>query len=551
MPGEIATFLLGAQGGDEDAFARLYAATNPVLVRYLRSIGVDDAAGVALASWPTLLHRLPACTADDDDWFELAVGAARETATAGGSPALGTTAPSSPAPSSPAPPNPGQAAAGATPDATTTAPGADPVDTGVAVLQACGRDSADVLAMAVVAGLGRDSMARLTGEEPTAVLELVRRGQYRLTLPLEELYAAMAAPARPDELADAAVVQGLFGDESRGAAPPVVPGVPAGAAAAAGLAAVAPVTLTPVAGASLTEPSVVDLLTWQTPAAGPTLVRAVPPRGTREASRGARAGAGAAAWVIALGGVGAAAAMSGLLPAVVDNLFRGPVNRPVVTAQGPVVPGPTASGGGPTVTPPGVEPTKPGTQPGTQPGEPPVGGGTVEPVGLSGTGTGSTVVISTAAFTTPAGGGTNPAGGSSGGPAGSATPPPATSGGGTVIGGGTVTGGGTTTGGPVTGSGKPIPGTANGHTPAKTDAAAAKAQAKAAAAAARAQAKAAKAAAKARAQADKAAKAKAKAKAAKAKAAKVKAAKAKTAQAKAAKAKTSKAGTQTQGKKKA
>ena len=69
MPGEIATFLLGAQGGDEEAFARLYAATNPVLVRYLRSVGVEDAAGAALETWPTLLRRLPACPADDDDWF--------------------------------------------------------------------------------------------------------------------------------------------------------------------------------------------------------------------------------------------------------------------------------------------------------------------------------------------------------------------------------------------------------------------------------------------------------------------------------------------------
>ncbi|HET8766954.1 MAG TPA: hypothetical protein VFM86_06465 [Pedococcus sp.] len=540
MPGEIATYLLGAQGGDEDAFARLYAATNPVLVRYLRSIGVGDAAGVALASWPTLLGRLPACPADDDDWFELAVGAARETATAGGSPALGTSAP--PVPSrEPA----GSTPAAAAPAAAGAAPGAAAVDAGVAALQACGPDSADVLAMAVVAGLGRDSMARLTGQEPTAVLELVRRGQYRLTLPLEELYAAMAAPARPDELADAAVVQGLFGDTGRAAAVPPAPGAVPGAQTGPGPAAVAAVTLTPVAGAALTEPSVVDLLTWQTPAAGPTLVRPVPPRGAREASRGARAGAGAAAWVIALGGVGAAAAMSGLLPAVVDNLFRGPVNRPVVTAQGPVVPGPTASGGGPTVTPPGVEPTKPGTQPGTQPGQPPVGGGTVEPVGLTGSGTAGTVVISTAAFTTPAGGGAAPTGGSSGGPAGSSTPPPATSGGGVVVGGGTVTGGGTTTGGAVTGSGKPITGTANGHTPTRTAAAAARAQAKAAAAAARARAKAERAAAKARAQAEKAkaakaAKAKA-AKAAKAKAAKAKAAKAKAAKAKAAKAKAAKA----------
>src|SRR5689334_10333456 len=125
VPGEIATYLLGAQGGDEDAFARLYAATNPVLVRYLRVVSDQDAAALALATWPTLLRRLPACPADDDDWLELAVGSAREAAAAG-----------TPVARAQVQPHPGTATGAAA-----------QVDEAVEALRACGPESAEVLAM--------------------------------------------------------------------------------------------------------------------------------------------------------------------------------------------------------------------------------------------------------------------------------------------------------------------------------------------------------------------------------------------------------------------
>src|SRR5688572_2048704 len=138
--------LHGVQGGDEGAFARLYAETNPVILRYLRVLSEHDPADLALSTWATLLHVMPAFDADDDDdWLELTVGTARLRALAA---ATGTLVPDA----TPA------AGAGAATDAFTDV---------IAALRACGPATADVLAMHVVAGLGRDSIARITGQAPT------------------------------------------------------------------------------------------------------------------------------------------------------------------------------------------------------------------------------------------------------------------------------------------------------------------------------------------------------------------------------------------------
>src|SRR6478752_2058858 len=81
VPGEITTLLLGAQGGEENSFVRLYQTTNAVVLRYLRVISDADPAPLALATWSTLLQRMPSCVVDDDDdWLELAVATARENA---------------------------------------------------------------------------------------------------------------------------------------------------------------------------------------------------------------------------------------------------------------------------------------------------------------------------------------------------------------------------------------------------------------------------------------------------------------------------------------
>ena len=170
MSGEMVPLLRGAQSGDAESFTCLYAATNPLIVRYLRVVSDADPALLALATWSRLLDGISVCDAgEDDDWLEVALGIAREMALL------------SAGPSSPAALAEEQARAVSAP--ARSRPVADPVDEGIAVLRDCGPAVADVLAMGVVAGLGRDSIARITGHEPTEVIDLVLAGQTRLGRP--------------------------------------------------------------------------------------------------------------------------------------------------------------------------------------------------------------------------------------------------------------------------------------------------------------------------------------------------------------------------------
>lgn len=365
MPGEIATYLLGAQGGTEDDFARLYEATNPVLVRYLRVTTDADPADVALATWSTVLGQLMACTPDDDAWLELVVGSARVAAD-------------------------GRLRGGDGGSASTHAAVADPdgVDRAIEALRACPPDEADVLAMGLVANLDRDVISRLTGHEPSAVLALVLAGQQRLEMSLEGLTAALRAPGRPDEVADLWLVSPLFTAALTGPAPTVAsvasmaPTPTVLTAAITGTGGASPVAATP-------EPSIADRLGIESAAAGSSnVIHLSAGRSPRAApSRSARTGAGVAAWVVGLGGVGAAAAMSGLLTAAVDA-FLGGDTPPATTAQGPARPGtPSTDGGAGTGNPP----AGPGTTPRAQPQD--TGGGTSTPVSLPG-GFGEIVVAS-------------------------------------------------------------------------------------------------------------------------------------------------------------
>ncbi|HEV7196228.1 MAG TPA: hypothetical protein VGN19_09825, partial [Pedococcus sp.] len=283
MSGEMVTLLLGAQGGDEECFACLYAVTNPVLERYLRVVSDADPASLTLTTWSTLIEGISVCVADDDDdWLELAVGTARASALV--SATIGS-------PVTPLPDRIPTVRAPADSD-----PNSDQVDKGVAALRACEPAVAEVLAMGVMAGLGRDSIARITGQEPIDVLALVLDGQTRLTLPLESLIATMQVPGTPAEIRDLPTILPLFAARSH--ALPTSP-----------------------AAASEGKPTVVDLLTWDSvaPATSKVVLRR---RAQVDLSpRWAGIGAGAAAWTIAVGGVAAAVAMIGVVPAAIHSLF--------------------------------------------------------------------------------------------------------------------------------------------------------------------------------------------------------------------------------------
>ena len=372
VPGEIATYLLGAQGGNEDDFARLYAATNPALLRYLRVTTDADAdpADLALGAWSTALLQLKVCPADDDAWLEVIVGAAREAAAGslrldGGTPLPGTAA---------------------------TDP--DDVDHAIEALRALAPDQADVLAMGVIANLGREATSRLTGHEPGAVLALVQQGQERLGMSFEELIAALRAPAGPDEVADLLLVTPLMTAALTRPAPTAAPQpAPAGKGAA----------WVEAFDASLSQPSVVEPLALASLARGPSsaLHRSAVGSPTATPSRSARAGVAATVWVVALGGVGTAAAMSGLLTAAIDGILGDHGRAPVITAEGPATPGTPSTDDGTTAGNPQPEPSAGGRTPGTsQPaGSRGHGGSVAQAVSLPGDSTVAQIVL--ASYVTP------------------------------------------------------------------------------------------------------------------------------------------------------
>lgn len=352
MPGEIATYLLGAQGGVADDFARLHAATNPVLLRYLRVTADGDHAELARTAWVTVLPQLPVCPPDEDAWFELVVGAARAAVLAG------------------------DGAASLAPAGTATAPSdldTDPQAQAIAALRACPPAEAEVLAMGAVASLGRAAMSRLTGLEPAAILALVLQGQHHLPVSLEHLIGVLRAPGTAAEVADLPFAAGLFAAGSPVALVPPVrhPAALPGAAVAVGGAPTAVVGTSAVAASAgpLHQAAVVDIHSLQSSApASAQRVFGTP-------SRSARAGAAAAAWLLAVGGISTAAAMSGLLSVAIDGIL-GRDRGPLVTAEGPVVPGPL-----PTTEPPSGGPSTGGPPtPNGGPTDPPdsAGGGTVD-----------------------------------------------------------------------------------------------------------------------------------------------------------------------------
>ena len=260
-----------------------------------------------------------------------------------------------------------------------------------------------MLALGVVANLGREATSRLTGHEPAAVLALVQQGQERLAMSVEDLIGALRAPARPAEVTDLPLVTPLFtaaltrpAPQAATAAAPLGKGAAWAEAFEASLAAPAPVE--PLGIASLAQaPSSAFHLTAVGSATGTP-------------SRPAKAGVAATVWLVALGGVGTAAAMSGLLTAAVDGILGDQGKPPLVIAEGPVFPGTPATpstGDGSTTGNPQAQPgdgsgTGGRAQPGTsQAAERPGTGGTVaQPASLT---RGSTVTqIVLASFEVPA-----------------------------------------------------------------------------------------------------------------------------------------------------
>ncbi len=163
--------LVAAQGGDELAFAHLWRAVNPRLVRYLRTLTPGTAADVASETWIQVIRNLSKFAGDELAFRGWIFTIARNKVTDGqrrdrrrprttGADPLDTFA--------------------APDDTALLAMDNLSTDSALALIAVLPRDQAEVILLRVVAGLDVASVARILGKTPGAVRVNGHRGLRRL-----------------------------------------------------------------------------------------------------------------------------------------------------------------------------------------------------------------------------------------------------------------------------------------------------------------------------------------------------------------------------------
>jgi RNA polymerase sigma-70 factor (ECF subfamily) len=178
-PDDLAASVVAAQHGDEAAFAALYVAVQPGLLRYLRALVGDDAEDVASEAWLHIARDLPGLrdTAGFRGW---AAAIARHRALDHlrhhrRRPAVAT--PIEELAELPA----GQ------PDTGDQAVEAISTDQAVALIATLPRDQAEAVLLRVVMGLDAEGAAQVLGKRAGAVRVAAHRGLRRLAKLLDQL----------------------------------------------------------------------------------------------------------------------------------------------------------------------------------------------------------------------------------------------------------------------------------------------------------------------------------------------------------------------------
>ncbi|WP_432981221.1 RNA polymerase sigma factor [Dactylosporangium sp. CA-233914] len=178
-PDELAASVIAAQRGDEAAFAALYVAVQPGLLRYLRALVGDDAEDVASEAWLHIARDLPGLR-DAAGFRGWAATVARHRALDHlrhhrRRPAVAT--PIEELAELPA----GQ------PDAGDQAVEAISTDQAVALIASLPRDQAEAVLLRVVVGLDAKRAAQVLGKRPGAVRVAAHRGLRQLAALLDQL----------------------------------------------------------------------------------------------------------------------------------------------------------------------------------------------------------------------------------------------------------------------------------------------------------------------------------------------------------------------------
>lgn len=177
-PDALAASVIAAQHGDESAFAALYVAVQPGLLRYLRALVGDDADDVASEAWLHIARDLPGLR-DTEGFRGWAAAIARHRALDHlrhhrRRPAVAT--PIEELAELPT----GQ------PDPADQAVEAISTDQAVALIASLPRDQAEAVLLRVVVGLDAESAARVLGKRAGAVRVAAHRGLRRLAAMLDQ-----------------------------------------------------------------------------------------------------------------------------------------------------------------------------------------------------------------------------------------------------------------------------------------------------------------------------------------------------------------------------
>jgi RNA polymerase sigma-70 factor (ECF subfamily) len=171
-PPDSRDLLAAAQGGDEEAFRRLYREVQPRLLRYLRTLVSDDAEDVAADVWLEITRGLHTFRGDLDGFRGWA-------ATIGRHRALDHLRRLRRRPGADLPVEALTQLAAAD-DTAGGALDAMSTDTAIALIASLPRDQAEAVMLRVVMGLPAEAAARVLGKRPGAVRTATHRGLRRL-----------------------------------------------------------------------------------------------------------------------------------------------------------------------------------------------------------------------------------------------------------------------------------------------------------------------------------------------------------------------------------
>jgi len=170
--GEFGAVLARAQGGDEEAFARLFRDVQPALLRYLRVIAAEAAEDVAAETWLGVVAGLTGFRGREEAFRGWLFTIARHRAVDAGRErdrrrAAGLA-------------DGGAGERRAAPDTADVAVERATTRAMLGLISALPGDQAEIIVLRVVAGLDTHQVARIVGKRPGAVRVAAHRGLRRL-----------------------------------------------------------------------------------------------------------------------------------------------------------------------------------------------------------------------------------------------------------------------------------------------------------------------------------------------------------------------------------